>query len=911
MTKQPFRFALFLLMCLLVASTAAAQVQIAAVPSADNPAIGDTLEISINISDASNVAGYGIRLTFNPTELEFISIENADYLPARAFTTEPEVGDGSVGLTATVLPGSGETSEGDGTLALVRFRVLTDTETRVDFETVFLVSSGDSGWERIAVTLLRGTTINSTASGEDVIVSEDVVNIPDPNLRAAVETAFGKAPGAPITTLDTAALAQFSAPNANITDLTGLEGATNLSFLDLTGNSISDISHLAELTNLTQLDLTGNSISDISHLAELTNLTQLDLTGNSISDISPLTELTNLSSLSLNNNSISDISPLAELTNLSSLSLNNYLNNYLNNNSISDISPLAELTNLSYLYLNNNSISDISPLAELTNLSYLGLNDTNISNISPLMGLNNLSYLGLNDTNISNISPLMGLNNLGQLYLNNNSISDISPLAELTNLRRLFLQDNAISDISPLVANTGLGDGDEVNVSANPLNSQSINTHIPALQGRGINISFSNLKPTTSEYTLSIPAGISLIHLPLKVTEVDGAAQTIESIGDLYDAFGGAGSVNLLITYDSQAQEWRSFSVSSDKGTPADAALTDDTGIITVLKAGRSIRLSGNPLGADGSSAITLNQGLNVVGLPLDDSRVTRVSDLLTLQGISGNVPVIILTDGGEFKAVGRAGDPGDIAITGGQAFVMTAYQAATVDISGEAWANNPGTAAAPPIALTGIEVGNITPVLGLRGSIADAGASLKVPTFRVNVKNLSTGSAVTAVTTPDEIGYQLTIVDIETGRAAQIGDTLEISAQSSNPLIGVEPLRHTVTAEDVKQSLIQLPNLIAYEIPAETELLRNYPNPFNPETWIPYRLAEEAFVTLTIYDGIGQVVRTIDLGHKTAAAYESRSKAIHWDGRNEVGEQVASGVYFYHLSAGDYSATRKMLILK
>ena len=98
---------------------------------------------------------------------------------------------------------------------------------------------------------------------------------------------------------------------------------------------------------------------------------------------------------------------------------------------------------------------------------------------------------------------------------------------------------------------------------------------------------------------------------------------------------------------------------------------------------------------------------------------------------------------------------------------------------------------------------------------------------------------------------------------------------------------------------------------PTETVLLSNYPNPFNPETRIPYRLAEDAFVALTIYDTAGGIVRSIDVGDKPAAVYESRAKAIHWKGQNEFGEEVASGVYFYHLSAGDYSATRKMLILK
>ena len=103
------------------------------------------------------------------------------------------------------------------------------------------------------------------------------------------------------------------------------------------------------------------------------------------------------------------------------------------------------------------------------------------------------------------------------------------------------------------------------------------------------------------------------------------------------------------------------------------------------------------------------------MGLPLRDSRVTRVSHLFALDGIGGNVPVIILTDGGEFKAVGRAGDPGDIEITGGQSFILTAQRAAIVEISGDAWTNVSGTSAAPQVALTGIEVGNTTPVLGLR----------------------------------------------------------------------------------------------------------------------------------------------------------------------------------------------------
>ena len=105
-------------------------------------------------------------------------------------------------------------------------------------------------------------------------------------------------------------------------------------------------------------------------------------------------------------------------------------------------------------------------------------------------------------------------------------------------------------------------------------------------------------------------------------------------------------------------------------------------------------------------------------------------------------------------------------------------------------------------------------------------------------------------------------------------------------------------------------PSLIAI-LPQTTQLLANYPNPFNPETWIPYQLAAPAHVTMTIYGIDGQVVRQLGLGHQPAGIYQSRNHAAYWNGRNEFGEPVASGVYFYTLTAGDFTATRKMLIRK
>ena len=136
------------------------------------------------------------------------------------------------------------------------------------------------------------------------------VTIADANLRAVIADSLGKASGAPITRAEMATLTRLEAPNSNISDLTGLEHATNLQRLSL-----------SNLTKLTSLSLSDNSISDISALSNLTNLTWLDLWENSISDISVLSNLTNLTVLFLSNNSISDISVLSNLTNLTVRSL--------------------------------------------------------------------------------------------------------------------------------------------------------------------------------------------------------------------------------------------------------------------------------------------------------------------------------------------------------------------------------------------------------------------------------------------------------------------------------------------------------------------------------------------------------------------------------------------------------------
>ena len=146
---------------------------------------------------------------------------------------------------------------------------------------------------------------------------------------------------------------------------------------------------------------------------------------------------------------------------------------------------------------------------------------------------------------------------------------------------------------------------------------EEMTTPMPeSMVGQDIETPISTPEPATSlEFDLALPTGLNLIHIPLKVRVIDGMAQTIESVADLYDVLGGAAVVNSLSTYDSQTQEWYSYFGDADRGTPADRILTDQTGILADIKTPVSVRLAGDALGENGMGAIALHPGLNLVGL--------------------------------------------------------------------------------------------------------------------------------------------------------------------------------------------------------------------------------------------------------------------------------------------------------
>ncbi|MYB55787.1 MAG: hypothetical protein F4X51_05290 [Gemmatimonadetes bacterium] len=226
---------------------------------------------------------------------------------------------------------------------------------------------------------------------------------------------------------------------------------------------------------------------------EMASLNRLEAPDKNIRDLTGLEFAINLMLLDLgkpfgNSNEISNLLPLSGLTSLEVLDLSF--------NSISDVTPLSNLNNLRELHLFVNNISDVGALSGLTSLEVLDLSSNSISDVSALSNLNNLELLALVSNGISDVTPLSNLNNLRGLDLSFNNISDVTPLSNLNSLEALYLDNNSISDLAPLVANTGLGSGDVVDVRNNPLSATSINTHIPALQDRGVDVRFGTSKPS-------------------------------------------------------------------------------------------------------------------------------------------------------------------------------------------------------------------------------------------------------------------------------------------------------------------------------------------------------------------------------------------------------------------------------
>ena len=295
---------------------------------------------------------------------------------------------------------------------------------------------------------------------------------------------------------------------------------------------------------------------------------------------------------------------------------------------------------------------------------------------------------------------------------------------------------------------------------------------------------------------------------------------------------------------------------------------------------------------------VELAQGLNMISVPLKP-RVPYTARSL-MNALSSTVLIRYNTETGNFQGFTADAPDNGFDIQGGQGYIVNVPQAQTFTFSGTAWTNSSSAAAAPTAAV------NVTPrawAFVVSGRFANTADS-----YTVSVTNERTN--LTATSTVQRGYFAAAFGDLTQKSVIQAGDAITVQVLDTAGNLVDEPATYTVTPKMIEDAFLSLALEVA-PYPEATMLLQNYPNPFNPETWIPYQLSEAAVVTITIYDVAGNVVRSLNLGHQAAGYYRGRSQAAYWNGRNNLNERVASGIYFYQIQAGEFAATRRMLILK
>ena len=182
---------------------------------------------------------------------------------------------------------------------------------------------------------------------------------------------------------------------------------------------------------------------------------------------------------------------------------------------------------------------------------------------------------------------------------------------------------------------------------------------------------------------------------------------------------------------------------------------------------------------------------------------------------------------------------------------------------------------------------------------------------YTLVAENLRTGVIATENLTSTAKRSSAVWADLNRKSVVEAGDRLKVALYDDRGSIVSGPFQRTVTTMDIRNAFLSLQLNVGDVQPQDTLLAQNFPNPFNPETWIPYQLSKATEVKIDIYDISGHLVRSLNLGWQPLGAYMMPSSAAYWDGKNAVGERVASGIYFYTLQTSDFAATRRMVILK
>ena len=312
------------------------------------------------------------------------------------------------------------------------------------------------------------------------------------------------------------------------------------------------------------------------------------------------------------------------------------------------------------------------------------------------------------------------------------------------------------------------------------------------------------------------------------------------------------------------------------------------------------------PMGTETPSFdLTLEPGLNMISIPLMPEEPHTAKSLAEMLNSTLVIRLNVATQ--DFSVYTSVDEGTGFSIDGGQGYIVNIPTSATVTFTGTAWNNQPAAtddAPAAPALSTTQNTWAFVATSAIQGMETDT-------TYILVAKNLRTGTIATETITSEMKRSAAVWADLNRKSVVEAGDKLEIALYDERGNIVSGPFQRTVSTADIRNAFLNLQLTVGDVQPKDTILAQNYPNPSNPETWIPYQLSKSAEVSIHIHNIAGHLVRTLDLGLKSTGTYMTPSTAAYWDGKNTAGEPVASGIYFYTLQTADFAATRRMVILK
>ena len=303
---------------------------------------------------------------------------------------------------------------------------------------------------------------------------------------------------------------------------------------------------------------------------------------------------------------------------------------------------------------------------------------------------------------------------------------------------------------------------------------------------------------------------------------------------------------------------------------------------------------------------VMLEAGLNMISVPLMPTEPYTAKSLAELVGAT----VVIKLDPATQSFVGYVVVEEDdgFGIEGGQGYIVNKLEAGMVTFSGNAWSNETPEATEEAAAAPSISILQNAWAFIVSSELKEMQPGMS---YTLVAKNLRTGTVATEKVTGEDGSVSAVWADMNRKSVVEAGDKIEISLLDQAGTIVSGPFERTVQTSDIHNAYLTVQLRVGDVRPQDTILGQNFPNPFNPETWIPYQLSKDSNVSISIFNVSGHNVRSINLGHQSVGSYMQPSTAAYWDGKNDAGEAVSSGIYFYTLQTNNFSATRRMVILK